>query len=182
MTTKNDIFKRFNDLASKAEVNRGTRESLDWFRKVIRKDNVSFDKVVKGLKSQRITPGQMFAYTYDPKTKDTLPFYDSYPLIIVMELTQDGWYGANLHYLPPKVRASVLFDLIQNKKPPRQIVKMLESNPLTKSCLKRYLASQLVTKPKFIPVEDWEIAIQLPFEGFMKASNKTVWQNSLKKK
>ena len=177
-----DLFIKYNRLAAEAQVKRGTRESLDWFARRIRKDApVDFDKVAKPLSRSRIAPGKMFVYTYDPKTKDKLPYYDKNPLVIILDVIPGGWYGANLHYLPPKMRARLMEEVITGKRAPSQVAKILESNNITKVCLKRYLASQLVTKPKEIPQEEWEIAIQLPFESFEKAAAKAVWEASKKK-
>lgn len=179
-----DFFIRYNELARKAQIVRGTKESLDWFAKVVRKEKQirSIDSVIDGLKSKRISPGEMFVYNYDPKTKEKLPFYDTAPLVVILEVLSDGWYGINIHYLPPKVRATVMYEIGYNMRAPKQIASMLESNPLTKNCLKRYLASHLTSRPKHIPKDDWEIAIQLPFEGFEKASQKEVWKHSMRKK
>jgi hypothetical protein len=110
-----------------------------------------------------------------------LAYYDANPLIVFLERTTDGWYGINLHYLPPSLRAELLFDIQYNSRKLPQIAKMLEKNPMTKPCLKRYLAKQLVTKPVGIPKDQWEIAIQLPFENFMKAAQKDVWKISKSK-
>jgi len=178
-----NLFIKYSRLAAEAQVKRGTKESVYWFTRRIRKDSpVKIDDVVKPLNRGRITPGKMFAYTYNPKLKDKLSYYDNNPLVIVLELTTDGWYGANLHYLPPKLRAELMEAVLTKKHSPIQIVKSLEASPLTKPCLKRYLVGQLVTRPKEIPQDEWEIAIQLPFESFEKAAMKEVWAASKRKK
>ena len=179
-----DIFQKFADLARKAEVQRGTKEGLEWFAKVVRKEKTirNIDAVAGELKAKRIKEGEMFTYTYDPKLKDKLAFYDTFPLVIVLEITNDGWFGANLHYLPPKVRATLLYEIGYNNKKPNQIVSMLNSNPLTKACMKRYLAKHLVDIPRVVPKEQWDLAVQIPFENFEKAAAKEVWKNSMRKK
>ena len=61
----------------------------------------------------------MVMYTYNPKLKETLPYYDTFPLTIVVGPAKDGFYGINLHYLPPKVRAiflDKLGDIASNQK------------------------------------------------------------------
>jgi hypothetical protein len=42
--------------------------------------------------------GRMYFYYYDPKTKDTLPYYDKFPLVIPIERYSDGFLGLNLHF------------------------------------------------------------------------------------
>src|SRR5579859_4289851 len=45
--------------------------------------------------------GKMVMYTYDPKLKEKLPYYDTFPLGIVVAFNKTGFYSLNLHYLPP---------------------------------------------------------------------------------
>ena len=52
--------------------------------------------------------GQMFMFFYDPKNKQTLPYYDRFPLVFPIELYSDGFLGINLHYLPQKYRANLM--------------------------------------------------------------------------
>jgi len=178
----NTLFNRYKELAEKAEVTRGTKESLIWFQNRIRKDSRirNIERVTDNLKAERPGPGKMMTYVYDPKFKDKLKFYDTHPLIIMLEKTNNGWYGANLHYLPPKLRVALLQEIEYNKRPLRQISTALEKNPLTRPCLKRYLTKQIRSVPVTVPKEEWEIAIQLPFESFVKEANKTVWRISEK--
>lgn len=179
----NKLFSRFDRLAREAGIPRNTKASIDWFRKYIRKIGQiqKIEKVTEGLdKKSRFEPGDMVTYVYDPKWKKKLPFYDRFPLIVLMEYTQDGWYGLNLHYLPPTVRARVLASLNHTRKNLPQIRASLEKDDRLKVCLKRYLAKQAVTKMTYIPKKEWEIAIQLPFENFVGATAKKVWSNTKK--
>ena len=176
----NTLFNRYKELARKAEITLGTKESLDWFRNRVRKDNRirNHDRVTKNLSAERPAPGKMVTYVYEPKLKDKLKYYDNYPLIIMLDVTKDGWYGANIHYLPPKLRVALLEEIEYNSKSLRQIASALENNPYTKPCLKRYLSKQVRSVPVTIPKEEWEIAIQLPFENFQKLSMKEIWRES----
>lgn len=175
----NRVFNRYKDLALKAEVSLGTNESLEWFRKRIRKDkSLQHDAVTSGLRRGTIRPGNMITYQYFPKHETKLKYYDQYPLIIVLESAKGGWYGANIHYLPPTMRAALLTELNYNNKSLSQIARALENNPITAVCLKRYLSKQVKSTPVLVPKDEWEIAIQLPFEKFAKATQQQVWRNS----
>ena len=178
-----NIFNRYRELARKAEINLGTKESLDWFRKRIRKDSTINDlrTVSENLRNGRIEPGKMFTYVYDPKTKDKMQYYDNFPLVIILEVVKGGWYGANLHYLPPSMRVNLLEELSYRRNNVLRIKRMLETNPMTKPCLKRYLSNHVRSAPKVVPKDDWEIAIQLPFENFQKAQARQVWSNTRSK-
>ena len=52
--------------------------------------------------------GRMYMFQYDPKLKESLSFYDTFPLVIPLEYNRTGFKGFNLHYLRPSVRADVL--------------------------------------------------------------------------
>ena len=178
----NKLFTYYKKVADQADIKRGTKESIEWFRDKLRKrSQISHDRVTEGRRASRIQPGQMFTYVYDAKTKKKLPYWDETPLIVVLDITKDGWYGANLHYLPPKLRAVLLYEIQSKNKTMSQIVSALTSNKYTLPCLKKYLSKQVKSKPVMIPKEEWEIAIQMPFENFVKASNTTVWKDSRRK-
>ena len=51
-------------------------------------------------------------YFYDPKHKETLPYYDRFPLIIMVGPAPRGFIGLNLHYLPLATRAKFLDALL----------------------------------------------------------------------
>lgn len=176
MATEN-IYSRYARRAREADVTRGSKDSVDWFRKAIRKDRrPSFERVQEGLKSGRIQPGGMFIYEYIPLSKERIPYYDQYPLVLVLEMTKNGWYGLNLHYLAPAVRAKVLAEFWSRSRSGLNIAKAIGRSQYGKQALKRYVATQTRGTPKRVPKADWEIAISLPFEGFQKASAKTAWR------
>ena len=114
-------------------------------------------------------------YRYDPKHKAKLPYYDMFPLIIYCEPFRGGFYGFNIHYLQPALRAKVL-SAIRERGP--KMVLALAKVPVMKHAIKKYLNKQLLSRPVIIDEDDWEIAISLPFEGFQKAGNKEVWRNA----
>ena len=179
----NTVFNRYRDLARKAEITLGTRESAEWFANRIRKDKQikSIDRVTEGRKARIIEPGGMYTYTYDPKTKEKMKFYDSFPLIICLQIVRGGWYGVNFHYLPPSIRARVLWEIGYKKLPMPRVAKALSLDPRTSPAMKRYLFGQVKSTPRQIPRDEWEIAIQLPYENFQKATNKQVWRDSRSK-
>jgi len=173
-----DIYRRYDERARKANVTRNTKESIDWFRRNIRKDRtiVNLERVQQGLRSGRPQPGGLFIYEYDPKNKDRLQFYDKFPLVFILEFTKDGWYGLNLHYMPPAVRANLLAKTSVKSTAGMAIAERFGRSEYGRYALKRYLASNVQGKITRVPKEDFEIAISLPFENFQKASNRTVWR------
>ena len=57
------------------------------------------------------TVGNMYMFSYDPKYKNVLPYYDAHPLVFPIEFYSNGFLGINLHYLPPMARASLMSNL-----------------------------------------------------------------------
>ena len=120
-----NLFQKLELEAFKAGINPRTKEAQDWFRRraqqlrrVNRQDLLSADEV-KLVNRQNALIGSMNMFFYDPKTKETLPFYDRFPLAIIVGPAEKGFYGLNLHYLPPVLRAKLLdslLDITSNKK------------------------------------------------------------------
>jgi hypothetical protein len=122
--------------------------------------------------------GKMYLYHYDPKFKDTLPVWDKFPLVIPMEVYQDGFLGLNLHYLDPYSRLALLdrlLDFANNDKYDDTTKLQLSYNLLAKSrryrmfepCVKRYLFQHIISPLVYIEPDNWETAIFLPFENMV---------------
>jgi len=136
--------------------------------------------------------GKMYFYFYDPKTKDTMPYYDRFPLVIPIERYNDGFLGLNLHYIHPKHRMVLLdklSDTMSNdtydEKTKLKInyrylaaaSKIFEANP----CIKRYLFRQIESRFLEIAADEWDIAAMLPLESFVGATTSKVYADSRKK-
>ena len=115
----------------------------------------------------------MFLFFYNTKLKDKLPYYDRFPLVIPLERYADGFLGINLHYLPPKIRR-VLLDRIRDR---HMSYKTLKRYKYIKPIIKRYLNSHIQGRFLLVKEEDWETAIFLPVERFVKATKKSVWSD-----
>ena len=135
--------------------------------------------------------GKMYFFSYDPKQKETLPYYDVYPLIFMVDSAKGGFFGINLHYLHPRQRAvlmDALYDLVSDEKYDRKtrlklsynILKSTRKFKLFNPAFKRYLWKHV--KSNFIEIEsiEWNNAMMLPLEQFKKASKNKVWSDSSK--
>jgi hypothetical protein len=142
--------------------------------------NPLFKKV--GLPSNPI--GKMYCFVYDPKYKDTLPYYDKFPLIFPIEIYNDGFLGINLHYLTPMLRAKLmnaLYETLNNNKYDDttrlrisyQILKSSSRFKLFEPCIKRYLFTHVRSSYLNVPVEHWDKVIMLPLERFVYNNKKT---------
>jgi hypothetical protein len=133
----------------------------------------------------------MYMYIYDPKFKDTLPFYDRFPLIFPFKVEADRFWGINFHYLPPPLRAKLmdsLYDVANNQRYDEttklkinyQILNSASKFRYFKPCIKQYLFTQMKSKFVYIYPSEWDIALFLPAERFTKASKAQVWTESRK--
>jgi len=138
-------------------------------------------------------PGRLYFVHYDPKHKKTLPYYDTFPLIIPLERYKDGILGLNLHYLPPILRAKLLdalyetmsndkFDENTKMKINYGIVKSIAKHSYFKPCIKRYLGNHFRSRFIKVPADNWTAAVFLPVESFEKQSKGKVWSDSRKMK
>jgi hypothetical protein len=143
------------------------------------------------FKNQSII-GRMYFYYYDPKTKDSLPYYDRFPLVIPIERYPDGFLGLNLHYIHPKQRIILLDKLSEysnNSKYDKSTRLRLSYDTLASAskafeanaCIKRYLFNHVESRFLEIDADEWDIAALLPMETFVGASTSKVYADSRKK-
>lgn len=141
---------------------------------------------VRSINTESI--GSMYLYNYDPKWKEKLPYYDLFPLIFVLEVYNDGWLGLNLHYLPPYYRAKLMdalytVTLVSSNEKMKlaanySVLKGASKFKFFKPCIKRYLTGHVRSRILFIEPEQWDTALMLPLQKFVKASEETVWKRS----
>ena len=100
-----NLFAKLEYEAFRAGVNPRTKEAQDWFRKKaqqmrrINRTELLQDEQVKLVNRQNPLIGSMNMFFYDPKHKDTLPYYDRFPLVIIVGPAEKGFYGLNLPFL-----------------------------------------------------------------------------------
>ena len=171
------------------------RDSRTWFRQAaqdvttVNRNRMMNDKenITSSLDEKNI--GQMFMFFYDPKHKDTLPYYDTFPLIFLIGFKEKGFMGINLHYLPPFLRAKLMDSLYETLNNNRyddstklrvsyQILASASRFKYFKPCVKHYLAEHVQSNYLNIEPTNWDSALMLPTEQFKKASSERVWRES----
>lgn len=189
------LFTELQAAAFREGLNPGTKKARKWFQQkaqgltdINKMDLISDDRLTQ---RNAPVPGKMFMFFYDPKTKATLPYYDTFPLILYVDSAPGGFYGLNLHYLPPAPRAKLfdaLLDTASNKKF-NDSTKLKISYSILKSsskysafapCFKHYLSGYVKSKIVEVDAPEWPIAMFLPTESFRKASTRKVWSESRK--
>ena len=185
------------DFISKIKAKSG--QAIDWFKDIVKKTqqaafpaatgrrDIMTDRNI-GVSAGKPTIGQMYLFQYSAKWKDILPYWDMWPLIFPFDYAKDGFYGINLHYLPPNARTALMIRLIkaqggggnmnENFKLKLNYSIITSFKPAI-PCIKRYLFSQVQGKGLYgIGGEDWSYAAALPLQKFQKESAKYVWSQS----
>ena len=187
-----NIFQKLELAAFRNQITPRTKESREWFMKKA--------KVIKGISREALMKeeplsssgrkiiGSMQMFFYDPKYKETLPYYDRFPLAIIVKPAKGGFLGMNLHYLPPILRAKfldALMDNVTSKKSPdakfKLTTRLLASASdleYYKPCIKHYLNEHVRSNFAEVKAPEWEIATFLPTALFEKADQRKVYNDS----
>jgi hypothetical protein len=140
----------------------------------------------------KMLPGFLYFFLYEPATKDTLPFYDKFPLVLVIDKQPDSFTGLNFHYLDYYNR-SILFDrlyeLRQKNRDPLQVRMKFSYDYLAETtkykqfrpCYRRYAFRNLKSPLFQVGESEWDVALWLPVELFAKAGRQIVWKDSERK-
>lgn len=183
---------------SAAEIQTFSRQSTQWLTAKIAE--------LKGLQVRQIPPairaekerytrrfllGGLYFFYYNPKMKNDLPYYDTFPLVLMLERYSDGFLGLNLHYLPIKFRVMLMKKLISygaiytaedELKRIRITYDILNASRRFREfrpCLKRYLTNHVKSRILAVQPNEWDIATYLPVQQFKKARPLEVWQDSI---
>ena len=188
-----NLFQTVEQEAFRAGITPRTKESRAWFRKKVQNMRVGRRALMREdpivAKTKTIT-GSMFMFFYDAKHKDTLPYWDSFPLVIAVGPAKGGFYGMNLHYLPIALRAKFLDELMgitsdkkynedTTFKVSYQFLNRAASMKYFKPCYKHYLTAQVEGQFAMVPAPEWEIATFLPTAQW-KGNKGSVYSDSRK--
>ena len=131
---------------------KGRPRSTEWYREKIKEFGKpgAMDLIRDGKRDNQPFYGRLNMFFYDPKFKKTLPYYDTFPLVLPLEKYPDGFLGINLHYLPMSLRIRLLDRLVDysNNTKFDESTRLavdyskLKNISLIKPTLKRYLAGK----------------------------------------
>jgi len=188
------IFEKILKEAAKANViAKKTTKAMQWFIDNVNTLKTSFKKSTRNATISKFPMllGQFYLIQYNPKYAKSLPYYDHYPLILIIDLNSDGFLGLNFHYLPPEIRAKLFQQLLklettdwktkENKlKVTYKLLSAYKKYSAFRPCIKRYLIDHVGSIHVRILSHEWELAMFLPVEKFEKASKEQVWADSKK--
>lgn len=186
--------KLLDELSSKMTqvgVRAGTQQANQWLMKEIPKlGNVSRASLVKDpMGSSNSVLGSINMFYYDAKLKDKLPYWDKFPVALVLDMYNDGFLGLNFHYIPIRTRILLLdrlMDLANNTKVDQSTrlvatydtLKGVARYKAFEPCIKRYLSAHIQSQIVPVPADKWAMVCMLPVENFQKASKQHVWSQS----
>ena len=178
-----DIFEPLKDLQG------NKMKSASWYRNAVSliTDRSSPSELfASGKLLGRPSGGRMSMFFYDPKTKNRLPYYDTFPLVLPLETAKGGFIGLNFHYLPYALRFQLLERLqayVSNDKFDKTTkiqadYTSLKSLSIIKPTIKKYLWRHIRSNFLRIDADEMAIAAYLPVQQFKKASTSKVWSDS----
>jgi len=160
------------------------RDAMQWFQGKTARSIMS-DKEKTAIPKL----GKMYLFLYDAKHKDTLPYWDKQPLIIVIKKRGNSVWGLNLHYLPPTLRIKLLSQLMEYASNDRmdETTKLRVTYSFLKSASKlkefkptihRYLYNHTKSQFALIPANEWKFVTMMPIAKWQGASSGTVYNDS----
>mgnify|MGYP003138579391 CR=1 FL=1 len=154
-------------------------KSVNWYRSKVRQlaSRISSAKLMRqGNVVARPRLFDFCMFSYDPKLKRKLPYYDRFPLVFIIELYEDGFLGMNFHYLPYNLRARLLEEL--DNRNFRRNYSQLKRIKLIRPTIKRYLRAHYRSGFMRLEKDDYIPAIFMPVAKFEKASESRVFADS----
>ena len=155
----------------------GEKKSLAWYRAAVKAEASSykknFNKYILNEKSDRVgavqeqdanelrrytVQGHMYMFEYKAKMKH-LPYFDKFPLVYVLKASRSEFWGLNLHYMTPKKRIQATKKLLQGR------------IDFPKRCFHKYLQPHVEGLLLDLAASEWDTAILLPTEDFVKDIN-----------
>lgn len=160
-------------------------KSAKWFTETIKKS-------VRGHVVAKPQPGKLYAYIYDAKHKDTLAYWDKYPLVIYLGIGKHNlMYGLNLHYIPPKARQEFLEELLKQYASTSTITNntklkidwsKVKGFKGADQMIKAYIPGNIKGTIVEIKPSDWANVVMLPLQQFLskgkRFSAQKVWAKS----
>jgi len=176
------IFDEIRNLKSTGE------EPFQWYRNRIRELGTPTQRELlrDGKLAGRYHIGRLNMFVYNPKYKDKLPYFDTFPLVLPIERYDNGFLGLNFHYLPYALRVRLLDRLdrfTRGSKDDARILasyRALKNINIVKPTLKRYLNSKVRSRFRRIDSEDFLTALMLPVQRFRKSNVNKIWSDSRK--
>ena len=172
----------FEKITKKTE---GEKKPLSWYRAAVKSESKLYAKDAsryitaekrdstgssneqdQNMVRRYVVAGHLYMFEYKAKMR-WLPYYDRFPLVYVIKSNKNEFFGANLHYLSMKRRIMVVNKLLKNNR--------IE---IPKKCFHKYLHNHVEGFYLDLAADEWDTAILLPTEDFVKDVNGHVFPYS----
>jgi hypothetical protein len=189
------------------------RRALLWFRNYTSElaawqrqfsGNITYAKLAserEAFAKQIVSPskaraGRLYFFMYSPEGFRTLPYYDRFPFILLLDKSPGHLLGLNFHYLDNLNRAK-LFDALYtraripsatNPNAPLNSYINIDYDMLSsvkrfaayRPCIRSYRINQMRSTMLHVGETEWVTALFLPVEMFKKSTRSEVWAESRK--
>ena len=189
-----NVFQRLQKEFGESILDPRSEASRKWFLEKVKgittrpnRDNIISKPPMRTV--SRVLPGMMYMFYYSPKGERRLPYYDSFPLVVLLDTHRGGMTGLNLHYLPIDLRQKLFYGLL-NRVDDRDIdensfikitydtLNAARSLKEYRPCFKKYLTENIRGNIVQVPAPEWEVAVHLPLALWRKADEATVHRES----
>lgn len=168
-------------------------KSRQWFREqAAQVENLNTRDIIRGatkLYTNRMRLGHFYLFRYEPMNAMTLPYYDRFPYVLVLNGNSNSFMGLNMHYLPFEYRA-VLMDQLHNYtvgdddmariRITYQILQTTKRLRFYKPCLRQYLNNYVTSRLVHVEEKEWDIGMFLPLQRFVKKRESAVHRESIR--
>lgn len=187
---------------------RDNGDPIEYLREIAQEDaRKNPSTVLQGVgRTKRLLPGRFYMFKYSPVNKsnrEILPYYDMFPVVLVVNVYPTYFQGINFHYLPPIYRAELMDELyrfiiapeVQAKDIGRSIRARLNTNRVNyefmskrfnlrsfKPMWKRYRKNNVIGNFLYIPPVGWDAIMMMPLARFRGSSINKVWRDSIQKR
>ena len=160
----------------------GVRKGTRWYQQAIASiaDKISARRLMtQGKLNGTPSVGRLNMFFYDPKYKKTLPYYDTFPLVLPIDRIPGGFVGINLYYLRPGARFTLLERLQKFSTKGAEITSRnsfdvsydrVKNIPLVKNTIKKYLFNHVRSRFLRIDYDKAALSVYLPVAQFKKGS------------
>ena len=189
-----DLLEQFES-QTPAEYRIRSEEALRWYQQQMRAVRINAREFYRtsGLrKTRRILTGRFYTYYYEPKYADTLPYYDIFPVVLILAHDSNSFMGLNFHYIPPRYRVLLLKELYDYAtkddedaddmttyiRITYEILRSAKKFRWAKPCLKRYRIDHVIGPALEVTPDHWDSVAMLPLARFKKKNIQQVYQES----
>ena len=146
-----------------------------------------------GKRKSNFLLGRMYFYKYKPDPIET--DFDLYPLMFILDKSEDHFSGINFHYMNPRSRGMLLENMFQylnkvdyaanQKLLFNSFVKIIRNNRkfrYAKQCYRQYRYSSIESRIIEVHPLDWEIAMSVDTERFYSSTKRRIRSRNVWKK